>query len=318
MAERSFGHESTTSEVVAGIDLSGKVALVTGASGGLGAETARAFAAQGARVILTARDLAKADAVVKGIRESTGNDMVEVEELELGSLESVRRFARRVLERHEALNILVNNAGVMACPFGKTEDGFELQFGTNHLGHFLTTALLVPALRRGTPARVVSLSSRGHHLSPVVFEDLQFEQRPYDKWSSYGQAKTANVLFAVELEKRLGEQGVHANAVHPGVIMTDLARHLVPEDIELLRARQPRGQLQFKSVEAGAATSVYAATAPELEGKGGLYLEDCRVAEVNDDEAAAAGVRSYALDPDAATRLWTVSEELVGETFDLS
>jgi NAD(P)-dependent dehydrogenase (short-subunit alcohol dehydrogenase family) len=152
----------------------------------------------------------------------------------------------------------------------------------------------------------------------VVFEDLQFEQRPYDKWSSYGQAKTANVLFAVELEKRLGEQGVHANAVHPGVIMTDLARHLVPEDIELLRARQPRGQLQFKSVEAGAATSVYAATAPELEGKGGLYLEDCRVAEVNDDEAAAAGVRSYALDPDAATRLWTVSEELVGETFDLS
>jgi NAD(P)-dependent dehydrogenase (short-subunit alcohol dehydrogenase family) len=202
----------------------------------------------------------------------------------------------------------------MACPEARTRDGFELQFGTNHLGHFLLTNLLVPALLRGAAARIVSVSSRGHQQSPVRFDDLAFEREPYDKWAAYGQSKTANVLFAVELERRLGGRGVHANAVHPGVIPTDLARHMVPEDFEHVR-RRSGGAMTLKTVEAGAATSVYAATAPELAGRGGLYLEDCHVAGVNDDPEAREGVRSYALDPAAAARLWTVSEELVGQSF---
>jgi NAD(P)-dependent dehydrogenase (short-subunit alcohol dehydrogenase family) len=311
-----FGHDTTTDEVLDGIDLAGKLAVVTGGSGGLGAETARALASKGAAVVLTARDLAKGERVAEDIRKSTGNARVEVEELELASLASIRAFTDRFLTRHHALQILVNNAGVMACPFGRTADGFELQFGTNHLGHFLLTGLLAPALLRGAPARVVSLSSRGHQQSPVVFDDIGFENRPYDKWLAYGQAKTANVLLAVELERRLGDRGVHALAVHPGVIPTDLSRHMEREDFEHIRQRAG-GELRLKTVESGAATSVWAATAPELEGRGALYLEDCHVAAVDDAESASEGVRSYAVDPEAAKRLWAVSEELVGRTFDL-
>jgi len=323
----TFGAATTTTDVLAGIDLTGKVALVTGGSSGLGQETARALAEKGAHVILTARDVPKGEAVAAGIRSATGNERVEVEELELGSRASIRAFAQRFLARHDTLHILIANAGVMACPFAKTVDGFEMQFGTNHLGHFLTTCLLVPALRRGAgtgsppspaagPSRIVSVSSRGHHLSPVVFDDLHFERRPYHKWLSYGQAKTANVLFAVGLERRLGRHGVHANALHPGAIITELGRHLQSEDIEFLRSRAPSGGgLQFKTVEAGAATSVFAATAPELEGRGGLYLEDCHIAAVNDTPNALDGVKSYALDPQNAERLWEVSEQLVGERF---
>jgi len=312
-----FGHDTTTDEVLDGIDLTGVQALVTGGSSGLGAETARALASKGAAVVITARDLPKGEQVAKGIRESTGNEAIEVEELELGSLASIRAFADRFLANHDALQILINNAGVMACPFDETRDGFELQFGTNHLGHFLMTGLIAPALLKGAPARVVSLSSRGHQMSPVVFDDIQFERRPYDKWEAYGQSKTANILFAVELERRLGSRGVHANALHPGVIMTELSRHMDQSDFEDLQKRaQERGApMTLKPVEAGAATSVFAATAPELEGRGGLYLEDCHVADVNDSEKAPDGVRSYALDPDAAKRLWSVSEEMVGESF---
>ncbi len=309
----TFGPNTTTSDVLDGIDLRGNVALVTGGSSGLGQETARALAAKGAHVVLTARDVPKGEAVAAEIRTTTGNPRVEVEELELGSLASIRAFARRVLARHERLDILVNNAGVMACPQAKTADGFEMQFGTNHLGHFLVTCLLAPALRAGAPSRVVSVSSRGHHLSPVLFEDLNFERHPYDKWVSYGQAKTANVLFAVGLERRLGAHGVHANALHPGAIITELGRHLQREDIKLMVARNPG--MHFKAVEAGAATSVFAATAPELAGRGGLYLEDCHVASINEAPDALDGVRSYALDPENAERLWAVSEALVGERF---
>jgi NAD(P)-dependent dehydrogenase (short-subunit alcohol dehydrogenase family) len=312
----TFGAETTASEVAEGIDLSGKVALITGGSSGLGQETARVLAGRGAQVILTARDMPKGEAVAAEIRASTGNQHVEVEELELGSLKQIRAFAQRFLARHPTLHILVNNAGVMACPQAKTSDGFELQFGSNHLGHFLTTCLLVPALRRAAPSRVVSVSSRGHHMSPVVFDDIQFERRPYDKWLAYGQAKTANVLFAVGLERRLGARGVHANGLHPGSILTELGRHLQPEDIQFLQARA-RG-MKFKSVEAGAATSVFAATAPELEGRGGLYLEDCHVAAVNDAPDALDGVKSYALDPENAERLWKISEKLVDEHFELN
>jgi NAD(P)-dependent dehydrogenase (short-subunit alcohol dehydrogenase family) len=193
-----------------------------------------------------------------------------------------------------------------------------MQFGSNHLGHFLLTCLLAPALLRGAPSRIVSVSSRGHHMSPVVFDDIQFEKRPYDKWLSYGQSKTANILFAVGLEKRLGSRGVHANALHPGGIMTELGRHLQPEDREFIRSRMSRGGVSFKTVEAGAATETFAATAPELEGRGGLYLEDCHVATVNDAEDALDGVKSYALDPANAERLWEVSEKLVGQRFPLT
>ena len=309
----TFGPHTTTTDVLDGIDLRGRVALVTGGSSGLGQETARALAEKGAQVTLTARNVPKGEAVAAEIRSATGNLQVAVEELELGSLASIRAFARRFLARHDRLHILVNNAGVMACPFAKTTDGFEMQFGTNHVGHFLMTCLLVPALRAGTPSRVVSVSSRGHHLAPVSFDDLHFARRPYDKWQSYGQAKTANVLFAVALERRLGAHGVHVNALHPGAIITELGRHLQREDIKFMVARNQG--LQFKPVEAGAATSVFAATAPELEDRGGLYLEDCHIAAINDAPDALDGVKSYALDPANAERLWAVSERLVGERF---
>jgi NAD(P)-dependent dehydrogenase (short-subunit alcohol dehydrogenase family) len=308
-----FGAETTTAEVTEGIDLDGRVILVTGGTSGLGEETARVLAEKGAEVILTARDVPKGERVAAAIRESTGNPRVAVEELELASLASIRGFAPRFLARHPVLHVLVNNAGVMACPFGHTADGFELQLGTNHLGHFLLTTLLLPALRRGAPSRIVSVSSRGHHLSPVVFDDLHFERRPYDKWLSYGQSKTANVLFAVGLERRFAADGIHAYALHPGAIMTELGRHLQAEDIEFLRNRAPKGStLQFKTVPAGAATQVFAATAPELEGRGGIYLEDCRVAGIDDAPDALQGVKSYAIDPDNAERLWGVSEKCTG------
>lgn len=309
----SFGPTTTTDEVLDGLDLRGRTVLVTGGSSGLGKETARALAAHGAKVVLTARDVPKGTKVADEIRAATGNAAVEVAELELGSLAAIRAAAERILAAHPRFDLLINNAGVMACPFAKTSDGFELQFGSNHLGHFLFTLSMLPALRRGDAVRIVNLSSRGHHIAPVDFDDLQFERRAYDKWQSYGQAKTANVLFTVGLERRLGASGIHAFAVHPGAIMTELGRHLQAEDIAYLQTRS-RG-MQFKSVEQGAATSCFAATAPELAGRGGLYLEDCHVAAVDDSPEAPEGVKSYALDPEAAERLWAVSERLVGQRF---
>jgi NAD(P)-dependent dehydrogenase (short-subunit alcohol dehydrogenase family) len=316
-AARSFNKDSTASEVVAGLDLSKLTAIVTGASGGLGAETARALAERGARVTLTARDLAKANKVAEEIRKSTGNPRIDVMELALDDPGSVRAFAKAWLAKGQPLNALINNAGVMACPLGRTAQGYELQFGTNHLGHFLLTCLLVPALRRGAPSRVVSVSSRGHRFSPVVFDDIQYERRPYDKWQAYGQAKTANVLFAVELDRRLRDAGVRAFALHPGAIVTELGRHLQPADIQELQARAPGGRMQWKTVPCGAATSVWAATAPELAGKGGLYLDDCQIASPRTSPDDEGGYEAYALDAAAAQRLWQVSEELVGERFDL-
>ena len=314
-----FGANTTSDEALEGLDLRGKLVLITGGSSGLGQESARALAAKGAHVVLTARDAAKGRGVVVGIVAGTGNRNVELEELELDSLASVRAFAQRFLAKHDRIDVLLNNAGIMACPLGHTKDGFELQFGTNHLGHFLLTCLLAPALKKAAPSRVVSLSSRGHQVAPVDFNDPNFERREYQKWASYGQSKTANVLFAVGLERRLGPAGVHAYALHPGAIMTELGRHLVPEDIEILRNRFPPGTtLAFKTVEAGAATSVFAATAPELEGRGGIYLEDCHVAGVNDEPNSIDGVRSYAIDPKNAERLWELSERLVGQRCTLA
>ena len=314
-SRRDFGEETTAAEVVEGIDLAGKRAVVTGASGGLGAETARALASRGAEVTLSARDVPKARKVVDEIRASTGNAGVDVMELHLDRPASVRDFASAYRASHDAFDLLVNNAGIMACPLERTAEGWELQFATNHLGHFLLTGLLAPLLRPG--ARVVSVSSRGHRFSPVVFEDIHFEMRSYDKWEAYGQSKTANVLLAVELDRRLRERGVRAFALHPGAIVTELGRHLKPEDIEELQSRAPGG-IVWKPVPAGAATSVWAATAPELEGRGGIYLEDCHVARPRRGDDDSEGFAAWAVDPEAAARLWSVSEETLGESFDLA
>jgi NAD(P)-dependent dehydrogenase (short-subunit alcohol dehydrogenase family) len=312
---RSFGAHSTASEVVAGLDLSHVAAIVTGASGGLGAETARALAERGARVTLTARDVPKGEKAAEQIRKSTGNPKVDVMALELMSLDSVRAFAKEFGARHKTLNVLINNAGVMASPLVRTANGWESQFATNHVGHFLLTGLLTPLLVASAPSRVVSVSSRGHRFSPVVFDDIHFERRPYDKWSAYGQAKTANVLFAVELDRRLAGKRVRANALHPGGIRTELGRHLNQDDIVELMSRAPGGKMEWKTPEQGAATSVWAATAPELEGKGGLYLDDCQIASLRTSPDDPGGYEGYARDPEAAKRLWTVSEQLVGERF---
>ena len=313
----NFGHDTTTDEVIDGLDMTGKLVLVTGASGGLGAETARALASIGARILIAARNEEKAEGVAESIRMATGNPAVEVDQLDLASISSVRAFAERFLARDEPLHVLINNAGVMACPHEQTADGFERQFGTNHIGHFVLTAMLAPALEAGAPARIVNVSSRGHRLSPVVFDDIQFEAREYDKWVAYGQSKTANVLHAVELERRLGAKGVHAYALHPGGIQTELGRHLDQADIDAFMSQLDQDQLRFKSVEAGAATQVYAATAPELEGRGGIYLEDCGEAELVDSAGFVDGVRAYAIDPEAARRLWTATEEMIGQQYPM-
>jgi NAD(P)-dependent dehydrogenase (short-subunit alcohol dehydrogenase family) len=217
----------------------------------------------------------------------------------------VSRFVRQWSAAHDALNTLILNAGVMACPLTRSADGFELHFATNHLGHFQLTMGLLEALRAGAPARVVSVSSGGHVLSPVVFEDIHYDAREYDPWSAYGQSKTANVLFAVELDRRYRGEGIRAFAVHPGMIATDLGRHLTPESIAQVVASAEGSGESYKSVAAGAATAVWAATAPELDGAGGVYLADCAIAPPI--EEGSPGYASHAVDPDAARRLWTIS-----------
>lgn len=317
MSRDSFGAETTTNDVLDGIDLSGKRVVITGGASGIGKETARAMAAKGASVVIPARDLEKGEAAAKEIISVTGNRDVEVMELDLGSMESIRGFADTFLAKYDRIDLLINNAGVMACPHAETTDGLEMQFGTNHIGHFLMTNLLVPAILNGDSPRIVNLSSRGHHRDEVHFDDLNFENREYEKWAAYGQAKTANVLFSVGLENRLANKDVHSLAVHPGGIVTNLGRHLTEADVAELMARMTESSGDgpvLKSVEAGAATTCYAATAPELEGKGGIYLEDCHVADVDDDDPAGS-VRSYAVDPANADKLWSLSEEIVGQKF---
>lgn len=311
----TFDAESTTDEVLAGIDLTGRTAVVTGGSGGLGLETARALAAHGARVVIAARDPQKLDAAVSTLAERVPAARVDVAHLDLSSLESVRDAAADVAGRFPSIDLLIDNAGVMACPLSRTADGFEMQFGTNHLGHFLFTVLLRESLVAAAPARVVVLSSAGHRQSAIRWEDPNFrEEDDYFNWTAYGQAKTANALFALELDRRWSPLGVHAYSVHPGVIMTDLARHLTHEDMEWMAANRPGGEFRFKSVEQGAATSVWAATDPGLDRHGGAYLEDCSVAEPTDDPTSPSGVRPWARDADGAARLWDVSEQLVGLT----
>ena len=310
----TFGQTSTTDEVLEGVDLGGRHALVTGASSGLGIETTRALAAHGASVTMAVRDVAKAAKVRDDLLAAVPGADLEVRELDLASLASVRAFCSGYLADRSSLDLLIGNAGVMACPFGHTVDGFELQFGTNHLGHFLLARELLPLLQATPGGRVVLLSSSGHRISDVDLDDPGFERTPYEAWEAYGRSKTANSLCAVALDRRLAEHGSQAMAVHPGFIITDLGRHLTRETYDALQARwsDAREQPFQKTVEQGAATTVWAATSPELAGQPAWFYEDCARAEPTEDPAAVHGVRPYAVDPERAEALWALSERLVG------
>jgi len=310
----TLGFSSTTDTVLAGLDLTGQHVLVTGGSTGLGEETSRALAAHGATVTMAVRDLDRGRAAADRIRATTPHAALHLREVDLASLASVRAFAEAFLADHSSLDVLINNAGIMACPQGTTGDGYELQFGTNHLGHFLLGVSLAPALVAGTPSRIVSLSSRGHAFADVDLDDWNFERTDYEPFVAYGRAKTANALFAVGFQQRYGTQGVQAFSVHPGGIHTELGRHMTPATIQSLMGRIADSGREFawKTIPQGAATTVWAATSPDLDGHGGAYLEDCGIAEVSNDDGANTGVRSYALDEARADALWSLSERLVG------
>jgi NAD(P)-dependent dehydrogenase (short-subunit alcohol dehydrogenase family) len=310
----SFGALSTTDDVLDGIDLSGKRVLVTGVSAGLGVETARAAASHGATVVGTARDLDKAD---KALAPHAGLG-IEVLECDLASLASVRACADALLARGETFDVVIANAGVMNCPFGLTEDGFETHFGTNHLGHFVLVNRIAPLIRDG--GRVVILSSSAHRAGDVNLDDPGFETTSYDPFEAYGRSKTANILFALELNRRLGGRNIAVTSVHPGGIQTELMRHTTPELFQRMvdsssKAADgtPSEPVKVKTVPQGAATTIWAAFVAPAEEIGGRYCEDCHVGEVEDN--AYRGVRSYALDPEKAKALWAKSEELVGEHF---
>jgi NAD(P)-dependent dehydrogenase (short-subunit alcohol dehydrogenase family) len=308
-----FGFESTAAEVAEGIDLTGKRAIVTGASSGIGVETARVLASAGAGVTLAVRNLEAGERVAADITAGTGNADVVVAELDLGRRETIDAF---VAAWEGPLHLLVNNAGVMAIrELELSPEGYELQFATNHLGHFALTLGLHAALAADGNARIVSVSSAGHLRSPVIFEDINFDFRPYEPFLAYGQSKTANILLAVEATRRWAADGITANALMPGGIETNLQRHVDPTYMERARA-QSGGRIRFKTVEQGAATSVLLAVSPQLEGVGGRYFEDCIEAETlrrrRESGPAAGGVAWYALDPAIAERLWDVSLEMIG------
>jgi NAD(P)-dependent dehydrogenase (short-subunit alcohol dehydrogenase family) len=303
-----FGFDSTAAQVVAGIDLTGRRAIVTGGASGIGIETARALAGAGAEVTLAVRDRVAGERTADDIIAATGNKQVLVGALDLADQGSVAAFA----DAWEGpLHILVNNAGVMASPETRTPEGWELQFATNHFGHFALTTRLHGALAGADDARVVSVSSSAHLRSGIVFEDIHFHHRPYDPWSAYGQAKTANVLFAVEAAKRWADDGITVNALMPGAIRTNLQRHITEEELDRLRAATGGGGPQWKTPEQGAATSVLLATSPLLSGVGGRYFEDCNEAGPN-RPGTRTGVAAHALDPEAAERLWQVTVETLG------
>ena len=318
-----FGAHSTTDEVLAGVDLSGKRVLVTGVSAGLGVETARVLAAHGADVVGAARDLAKAEGATRVVREAAAasGGSLELVALDLADLKSVRACADALVADGRAFDLVIANAGVMAPPLGRTADGFETQFGTNHLGHFVLINRIAGLLKPG--ARVVSLASSGHRFSDVNLEDPNFETTEYVPFEAYGRSKTANILFAVEFDRRHKDRGVRAAAVHPGGIQTELARHLDPafiqgwiDQLNAQAAAAGQPPIEWKTIPQGAATSVWAGVTAPVEEVAGRYSEDCHVAELVDDASQIrAGVRSYALDPARAQALWALSERMVGETF---
>jgi NAD(P)-dependent dehydrogenase (short-subunit alcohol dehydrogenase family) len=321
-----FGFATTTDEVLAGVSLKGKRILVTGVSAGLGVETARALAAHGAHVIGAARDLTKAERATAPVREAAaaGGGSLELIELDLANLASVRSAAEKLVAKGEPLDIIIANAGVMATPFGHTADGFETQFGTNHLGHFVFVNRIAPLLRAG--GRLVNLSSAGHRFSDVNLEDPGFERTSYEPFIAYGRSKTANILFAVAFDKRHRARGIRATAVHPGGIQTELARYMDPgaiqgfiENVNQEQAKAGLPPFQWKTVPQGAATSIWAAVVAPANEVGAHYCEDCHVAEQVpasvELSVARDGVRGYALDEANAEALWKKSEELVNERF---
>jgi NAD(P)-dependent dehydrogenase (short-subunit alcohol dehydrogenase family) len=306
-----FGARSTAAEVLEGSDLSGRLAIVTGGYSGLGLETVRALSGAGADVIVPARRPEHAAEVLAGV------DRVEILALDLGDLDSVRACAQRVLDAGRSVDVLINNAAIMACPETRVGPGWEAQFATNHLGHFALANRLWPLLAADGGARVVALSSTGHKLSPIRFDDLQWETTAYEKWPAYGQAKTANSLFAVQLDALGQDAGVRAFAAHPGGIMTPLQRHLTREEMIASGWMDEEGNLddRFKTPEQGASTSTWAATSPALAGMGGVYCENCEIAkptELGSPSARIEGVDAHAIDRDDAARLWAVSAELTG------
>jgi NAD(P)-dependent dehydrogenase (short-subunit alcohol dehydrogenase family) len=325
MAE-TFDANSTTDEVLAGINLRGKRILVTGVSAGIGIETARALAAHGAYVVGTARDIAKAEAATAQVRKdsASGGGRFDIVALDLANLASVRRCASELLAKKELFDVVIANAGVMATPFGHTTDGFETQFGTNHLGHFVLVNRIASLIREG--GRLVNLSSAGHRYANVDLEDPNFERTPYHPFVAYGRSKTANILFAVAFDQRHRGRGIRAAAVHPGGIRTELGRHMdaaalgqIIDQLNKQLAAEGRPPFQYKSIPQGAATSVWTAILGSPEEIGGRYCENCHVGQVVADDvtisAVSEGVRSYALDARNAEALWKKSEELVGENF---
>jgi NAD(P)-dependent dehydrogenase (short-subunit alcohol dehydrogenase family) len=307
-----FGATSTAAEVIAGVDLAGRRAIVTGGSSGLGVATAHALAGVGAEVTLAVRDVGAGERVAADIAAATGNKSVLVERLDLADQASVAGF---VAAWHGPLHILVNNAGIMATPLLRTPQGWELQFATNHLGHFALATGLHSALAGAGDARIVAVSSVGHINGDVDFDDLNFERRPYDPWLAYGQSKTANILFAVEAERRWAADGITANALNPGRIAdTNLSRHLaqVPSAPATFEANSAASAVSVKNIEQGAATSVLLAGSPLVAGVTGRYFEDCNEAGPHRD-GVRRGVAAYALDPTAAARLWEVSTDLIAQ-----
>jgi len=325
---KAFGEISTTDEVLSGVNLKGKRVLVTGVSSGLGVETARSLAAHGAQVIGAARDLKKADAATAQVRKDaeTNGGGLEVVALDLASLKSVRACADELLKKGQLFDVIIANAGVMATPFGHTEDRFETQFGTNHLGHFVLVNRIVPLLRKG--GRLINLASAGHRFANVDLDDPNFERTPYDPWVAYGRSKTANILFAVAFDLRHHDHGIRAAAVHPGGIRTELGRHMdathlqaMVDQINKQLAAEGKGPFQYKTIPQGAATSVWAGFVASADQIGGRYCENCHVSQiVSEDKRLSVnseGVRAYALDRKSAEALWRRSEQLVGEHFSL-
>jgi NAD(P)-dependent dehydrogenase (short-subunit alcohol dehydrogenase family) len=315
-----FGAESTAEDVLEGCDLKGKRILVTGVSAGLGVETARVLAARGALVVGAARDLRKAQGATAQVRtQAAEGGGLELVELDLASLASVRACADGLVKEGKPFDLVIANAGVMACPKGATADGFETQFGTNHLGHFVLVNRIASLLKPGS--RLVNLSSAGHRFSDVDLDDPNFDHTPYAEFIAYGRSKTANILFAVEFDRRHRERGVRATAVHPGAIQTELGRHMTPEITQQLitsmTASQPAGAPPFKwkTIPQGAATSVWAGVIAAAEIVGGRYCEDCHLAEMAQAAGVRGGVHSYALDAERAKALWAKSEEMVSERF---
>ncbi|MFZ0884320.1 MAG: SDR family NAD(P)-dependent oxidoreductase [Candidatus Acidiferrales bacterium] len=321
-----FGATSTTEDVLSGVNLQGKRILVTGVSAGLGVETARSLVARGAHVVGAARDLKKAEAATTQVRKdaAAGGGSFELIALDLASLKSVRACADKLLAQREPFDVVIANAGVMATPFGNTLDGFETQFGTNHLGHFVFVNRIAPLIRAG--GRLINLSSSGHRYSNVDLQDPNFERTPYEPFVAYGRSKTANILFAVAFDERHRERGVRAAAVHPGGIKTELGRHVDPsrfttivDQMNKQLAAEGKPPFQWKTVPQGAATSVWAAVVAPADEIGGQYCENCHVGNVVPDDvtisAISEGVRGYALDRKDAEALWKKSEELVGESF---